>query len=254
MIRLWKQGRVVSLEVGISPATYARFAKSLTSILPPTHMLHAPVAAARTLRRGGGGRSVYPEHCVFKKYRGSKPCGHLLVRVAKHGGTKVTPIKPFVVQDYRDFVAGLLSRPGMEEALERGTLLNDKHQLWDIKDGTAITEIQGPDGKIFMDGLKRSDLRLAWSLSIDWFNPQGNRTAGKKKSVGSIAMTILNLPPSLRYKPENVYLVGIIPGQKEPSLEEINHFLRPLVDIFMAAWKVGTWFSKTTAHTMGRLI
>ena len=84
--------------------------------------------------------------------------------------------------------------------MERGMLLNDKHQLWDIKDGTAIIEIQDPDGKIFMDGLKRSNLQLAWSLSIDWFNPQGNKT-------------------------ENVYLVGVIPGPKEPSLEEINHFL-----------------------------
>jgi hypothetical protein len=204
---------------------------------------------------GGRGQGVHPEHCTFKKYRGSKPCGHLLVRVAKHGGTKVTqPIKPFVVQDYGDFVVGLLSRPSMEEAMERGMLLNDKHQLWDIKDGTAITKIQGLNGKIFMDGLKRSDLRLAWSLSIDWFNPQGNKTAGKKKSVGSIAMTILNLSPSLWYKPENIYLVGVIPGPKEPFLEEINHFLRLLVNFFLAAWRVGTWFTKTTAHDMGRLI
>ena len=101
--------------------------------------------------------------------------------MAKHGGTKVTqPIKPFVVQDYGDFVAGLLSRLGMEEAMEQETLLNDKHQLWDIKDGTVITEIQGPDGKIFMDGVKRSDLRLAWSLSIDWFNLRVTRLPGRR--------------------------------------------------------------------------
>ena len=76
-----------------------------------------------------------------------------------------------MVQDYGDFVVGLLSCPGMEEAMEWETLLNNKHQLWDIKDRTAITEVQGPDGKVFMDGLKRSDLQLAWSLSINWFNP-----------------------------------------------------------------------------------
>ena len=187
--------------------------------------------------------------------RGGKPCRHLLVKVEKHGGTKVTqPIKPLVAQDYGDFMAGLLSCPGMKEAMEQGTLLNDKYQLWDIKDGTGITEVQGPDGKVFMNRLKRSDLRLARSLSIDLSNPQGNKTAGKKKLVGSIAMTILNLHPSLWYKPENIYMVGIIPGPKEPFLEEINHFLQPLVDFFLAAWKVGTWFTKTSTHAMGHLI
>ena len=142
----------------------------------------------------------------------------------------------------------------MEEAMEHGTLLNDEHQLWDIKDGTAITRIQGPDSKAFMDGLKRSDLRLAWSLSIDWFNPMGNKIGGKKKSVGSIVMTILNLPLSLWYKPENIYLVGVIPGLREPSLDEINHILCLLVDTFLAAWKVGTWITETTTHAMGCLI
>ncbi|KAF9224267.1 hypothetical protein BS17DRAFT_704264 [Gyrodon lividus] len=93
-----------------------------------------------------------------------------------------------------------------------------------------------------MDGLKRSNLRLAWSLSIDQFNPHGNKTARKKKLVGSIVMALLNLPPSLQYRAENLYLVGIIPGPREPSLEEINHSLHPLVNFFLPAWKDGTWF------------
>ena len=70
-----------------------------------------------------------------------------------------------MVQDYSDFVAGLLSCPGMEKAMEWEMLLNDKHQLWDIKDGTVITKIQGPDGKIFMDGLKRSNLWLTLKVT-----------------------------------------------------------------------------------------
>jgi hypothetical protein len=141
----------------------------------------------------------------------------------------------------------------MEEAMDRGTMFNEKYQMWDIKDGSIMQEISGPDGEPFMDGLKRRELRLAWSLSVDWFNPHGNKTSGKKKSIGSVAMGLLNLPPSLRYKPENMYLVGVIPGPREPALDEINHFLRPVVDFFLPSWKDGTWFTRTVEHAEGRL-
>ena len=40
-------------------------------------------------------------------------------------------------------------------------------------------------------------------------------------------LAILNLPRALRYKFENVFLVGLIPGPKEPSLH-INSYLTPL--------------------------
>lgn len=223
---------------------------------PSTQTLAACVRCSCTYAPVVKGKKIamYPERCNFKKYRGSRPCGQLLVKTTKAGSTRTNlPIRPFVVQSYNDFLGGLLSRPGMEEAMERGTMLNDKHQLWDIKDGTGITEIAGPDGKPFMDGLQRSDLRLAWSLSVDWFNPHSNKIAGKKKSVGSIAMALLNLPPSIRYKVENLYVLGVIPGPREPSLDEINHFLSPLVEFFLPAWKNGTWFTKTEQHPEGRL-
>ncbi|KAG1893136.1 uncharacterized protein F5891DRAFT_963419 [Suillus fuscotomentosus] len=50
-----------------------------------------------------------------------------------------------------------------------------------------------------------------------------------------------------------MYLVGIIPGPREPALEEINHFFRPVVDFFLPSWKDGIWFTKTINHTAGRL-
>ncbi|KAG2048988.1 hypothetical protein BDR06DRAFT_867972, partial [Suillus hirtellus] len=132
------------------------------------------------------------------------------------------PVYPYVIQDFNAFLGGLLIRPGIEKAMDHGTMLNEKYQMWDIKDGTVIQEILGPDGKLFMDGLKRQDLRLAWSLSVDWFNPHGNKTSGKKKSVG------------------------------EPALDDINHFLRPVVDTFLPSWKDRTWFTRTLQHTKGR--
>lgn len=48
--------------------------------------------------------------------------------------------------------------------------------------------------------------------------------------VGAIYMTINNLPRAERYRKENIILVGIIPGPKEPKKEQINNYLRHLVD------------------------
>ncbi|KAG2047881.1 hypothetical protein BDR06DRAFT_833339, partial [Suillus hirtellus] len=170
-----------------------------------------------------------------------KPCGQLLVKHMKeHGQVLHVPVRPYIVQDFNSFLASILSHSGMEEAMDRGMM-----------DGTVIGEILGSDGKPFINGLKRTNLRLVWSLSVNWFNPYGNKTLGKKKSIGSIMMGLLNLPPSLQYKAKNMYLVGIIPGPREPALDEINYFLHLVVDFFLPSWKDRIWFTKTVKHTTG---
>ena len=73
------------------------------------------------------------------------------------------PIRPFLIQDLDAFKASLLSRPEMEAILDRGTLFNDTDDMWDIKDGTRVRELEGPDGTTFWDGLKQRELRLLWS-------------------------------------------------------------------------------------------
>ena len=45
----------------------------------------------------------------------------------------------------------------------------------------------------------------------------------------------MNLPREERFKPENVIIVGIIPGPKEPK-GNINSFLKPLVDELIDFW------------------
>lgn len=67
-------------------------------------------------------------------------------------------------------------------------------------------------------------------------------------------MICLNLPIHLRYRLENVYLVGIIPGPREPSLHEINHLLRPLVNELLQLWKVGYFLTRTSTRAAGRLV
>jgi hypothetical protein len=144
------------------------------------------------------------------------------------GQASYIPVHPYVIQYFNSFLTGLLSCPGMEVAMDQGMMVSNDLQIWDIKDGMEIGEILGSDGKPFIDGLKRIDLKLSWSLSVDWFNLYGNNTLGKKKSIGLIVMGLLNLPPSLWYKAKNMYLAGIIPGTREPALDKINHFLCPV--------------------------
>ena len=62
-------------------------------------------------------------------------------------------------------------------------------------------------------------------MNVDWFNPFDET----QYSAGAIYMVIQNLPRAERYKFDNLILVGMIPGPKEPK-RDINTFLAPLVD------------------------
>jgi hypothetical protein len=187
----------------------------------------------------------WPTECTWRRFKNSPPCAQPLVKSGVKDGESVrVPISPFVVQDFDSFVGRLLCRPGYEKILDDGTVFsNHGGELWDIKDGAAIRSLKGPDGKLFMDGFKRNELRLAWSLSIDWFNPYYNKQGGKTAGCGSIAMLLLNLPPSLRYKPENIYLHAVAP--KEPVADRVNHYLGPIVDMMERNYQQGIHYAKT---------
>ena len=55
-------------------------------------------------------------------------------------------------------------------------------------------------------------------------------------SVGVIYLAIMNLPRNIRFKRENIIIVGLLPGPKEPS-KNINSFLFPLVCELLSLWE-----------------
>jgi hypothetical protein len=82
-------------------------------------------------------------------------------------------------------------------------------------------------------------------------------------------MAVANLPPELRYvsliyilacsispfstrwDPENVILIGTIPGPTETKTDQLSNFLAPLVDELLALWETPRtiWTpSKLSAH------
>ncbi|KAF8999464.1 hypothetical protein BDZ89DRAFT_894940, partial [Hymenopellis radicata] len=111
------------------------------------------------------------------------------------------------------WVARFYSCPGIEAKLDRKLEVEQAEELAELKDiwdGSVLQNFKGPDGeRHFLDG--NGEGRLVFGLNQDGMNPYGNRTAGKKVSIGPIYMVCLNLPPELRYRMENIFLVGIIP-------------------------------------------
>ena len=73
---------------------------------------------------------------------------------------------------------------------------------------------------------------------------------GKAVSTGSVVMACLNLPPSLQYKAENLFLAAVMP--KEPSVEEVGNYMEPLVEMLDKSWKNGTKFTQTKSSEHGR--
>jgi hypothetical protein len=67
-------------------------------------------------------------------------------------------------------------------------------------------------------------------------------------------MACLNLPYTIRHKPENMYVAGIIPGPQEPTLTELNHYLKPVIDDFVTSWTEGIRYSHTALHPSGRTV
>lgn len=123
----------------------------------------------------------------------------------------------------------------------------------DIWDADVLKQFKGPDGRpFFKQDCDEPEGCYAFSLFMDGFNPLQTKEAGKKVSVASMYMVCLNLPPCLRYRVENMFLVGVIPGPQEPSQDEINFLLKPLVDDLLRFWNPGVCYSCTPKHPKGR--
>jgi hypothetical protein len=89
---------------------------------------------------------------------------------------------------------------------------------------TDITESKGFQQNIVDSGFF-SDVRNAvLSLCVDGVNPWEQ----SQYSMWPIIITVLNLPPDLRGRPEAMLLLGIIPGPGAPK--SLNPYLELLVD------------------------
>ena len=160
------------------------------------------------------------------RYRGN--CGALMFKTV---AGRRSPLKTFAYQPLMATMERFFMRPGFEAKLEHWRLRRRLPGTYsDVYDGDMWNRVIDSNGRPFVN-VSRS---LLLTLNIDWFGPFVNSTY----SIGAIYLTINNLPRAERFKTENSILVGVMPGPREASTFEINHFLRPLVDD-LVGWYTG---------------
>ncbi|CDO77460.1 hypothetical protein BN946_scf184881.g3 [Trametes cinnabarina] len=204
---------------------------------------------------------AYPHTCCFRET--DKPvCGDSLVeevnvaptRSTGRTRTKYEPRLVFPFRTLQSWFTEILRKPGLKSCMSKAWKRRASAQWLDIFDAEALRNFKGPDGKVPFSVQPDGSLHIVFSMFIDWFNPFGNKRAGKSHSIGAIYLVCMNLPDTIRYRPENIYLAGIIPGPKEPELTQINHLLRPLIDELLVLWTRGYYFASDVAGEAGLLI
>ncbi|RDB18249.1 hypothetical protein Hypma_000606 [Hypsizygus marmoreus] len=95
--------------------------------------------------------------------------------------------------------------------------------------GATMGDIQDSPAWGDLYGFQQTPYHLVFGIYIDWFNPFTNKIAGKKVSCGAIVLYCLNLPPHLRYRPENTFIIGLTPPPHMPNMTTICHLLDPVI-------------------------
>lgn len=191
--------------------------------------------------------------CTQQPTTDSDVCGAELFRAVQIGAKQyMRPVRLYVTQSLKEWVGRLLSRESIEKSLLAPDFQTEcpKH-MQDFWDGEGIRKFTGPDGLNYMH-CPEGELRLVFSLSSDGFVPFLN--SGLPGSSTAIYMACMNLPVSIRYQMQNLFLVGVIPGPHKPSLDQINHALNRLVDQMLELWNPGIFLSRTALFKEGRLV
>ena len=157
----------------------------------------------------------------------SRKCVPLLKEVMTSGGKrKFYPCLVYPYASLHSSLQALLSRPGFYQLCEERRQANVE-MLYDVSNGKIWHEFLQFDNEPFLSEKNN----LAFMLNFDFFQPFKHRIY----SVGVIYLAIMNLPREVRFKRENIIIVGIIPGPSEPSLT-LNTYLSPLISDLLSLW------------------
>ena len=137
--------------------------------------------------------------------------------------TKFYPLKTYCYKNVINNIEQFLSRPDFEAECNKWRSRDViQNHIGDLYDGEIWREFQTYNNEPFLS----QPNNYALMINVDWFQPFKRR---RDISIGVIYLVFMNLPRHLRFKQENVMLIGIIPPlKKEP--ETLNSFLQPVID------------------------
>ena len=187
--------------------------------------------------------SIYPpeqrrdrfKKCSFRQYpnhphqRMRQECGTLILKTVEKAGGKYI-YYPFLVYCYlglEPMLRLLLQQETFSVMSEKWRERAEDDYYHDVYDGKVWKDFCIAEGQNFLS--EPNNFGLA--LNIDFFQPYKH----VQYSVGGFYCVILNLPRRIRYKQENVLLVALSPGPKEPE-HDLNKYLEPFVNELMTFW------------------
>ncbi|KAJ3899549.1 hypothetical protein F5879DRAFT_781431, partial [Lentinula edodes] len=139
----------------------------------------------------------------------------------------------YTTQGLGSWLKFFLNRPKIDECLSQAfSKLQNPNPIYQDK----MCDIQESPAWQSLRGFLTSKYHLVFAVYIDWFNPYTNKIAGntlifspiellfltsdfsqgKVVSCGAIILYCLNLPPEIRFLPENVFIIGMMPAPHSP--------------------------------------
>ncbi|OCH87011.1 hypothetical protein OBBRIDRAFT_851644 [Obba rivulosa] len=167
------------------------------------------------------------------------------------------PLLRFPFKSLQDQLSDMLQVLGMEELCDQWCQKTRQPGVFqDIFDGNVIQELVAPDNSPFFGPIVPSaappELHIGVSLGVDWFSYLRSQIAPSHTSC-PMSFNVVNLPLALRYRISNLLLVGIMPGPKEAGLDQVQYFLRVIINELLRLWRDG-FVIKTSAFPNGHRV
>ena len=177
------------------------------------------------------GSRIQSKLCSYRASNYAQPCrGQLLKCVERpNNGVLYYPsLKVYCYTPLYSYISHLLNRPGFCELCDHWkTDIHSEGTYRDVYDGGLWQKFKEYDGKpCLMDSFT-----YGFMMNLDWFKPCKHT----EYSLGALYLTVMNLPRRVRFRQENVLLIGLIPGPREPK-HDVNSILAPLVEELLRFW------------------